>query len=747
MTTKSCRKTRRGRTLTQVLGATALLAGLGMSGQALAVQSPPGCNANTLSLTLTRSTAVAVPGQTVTFGVSVAVPATDSGGVPACDTSNVTIVARCPDANNNIPPTTADQVLATNQSYPAGTPPTSVGSIDCVMPAVDTNKAISAWSSASGTLLDTELLEGSPFDRANTITVTVTPCAVKIDKQVSCDGGETWTDATLVSSNEDGTNGCSAIGLNTPILVRYRAQNTSESCALTDCELTESNGTFGGTFSGSPDIAGIAPGATTDFIPAVNSPACSTAYGSNENPNEPNTATITCQTGGTPAQASDLASFQCLSVDATVDRQVDCGGGFVDPTQVRANEDGTNGCTAVDGEPVAWQYKGCNAGAAPLYDCTLVDLNSTFVSNPIVVGNLAAGQCSSDLPATKSPQDCSNELEASEAPDLGKVTMTCCTKDVAGIANCNANDRVDVYDVSTVTCSTPSGLNAVKECIDTDLDGTADNVRVTASATSGEVGFENCTATDTIYLDDATCPPAGAGTAIPLSPEAGQSANPFSLAPGASNSLFGTIEPALDQNACNTASVTCTVAGTAQQVTADAPPVVCEFREEEGCITRTPGFWGTHPGSDARIGTYDFLPQTVCGTPLTNVAAGNGNSAIEAMCSVGTDGKILGPNKTQLIRQCTAAYLNVAVTLAEEGDCSSGYPQLNAVLDACCDSDSICTGEYQGSYTMGACINILDEFNNSEDTLDSELLNRPGMADPTACQGSKGNGVVVQPTP
>ena len=220
---------------------TALLLGLGLSNHALAVQSPPGCNANTLNLTLSRSTAVAVPGQTVTFGVSVAVPTTDGAGVPACDTADVDITAQCPDGANNVPPTTPVQTLVTDADYPAGTPPTPVGSIDCVMPDVPAVQAVSAYSQADGLLLDTDLLAGSPFTRSNTITVTVTPCQVQVDKQVSCDGGATWVDPSLVLNNEDGTLNCSVIGLAGPVQVRYQAANTSESCLLTECVLSETN--------------------------------------------------------------------------------------------------------------------------------------------------------------------------------------------------------------------------------------------------------------------------------------------------------------------------------------------------------------------------------------------------------------------------------------------------------------------------------------------------------------------------
>jgi len=708
--------------------ATSLLV-LGFSQNTHAEQSPPGCNASTLNLTLSRSVGTAVPGQIVNFGVSVSV-APDLNGVPACDTKNVTITAQCPDSSNNIPPTTPVQTLAINQSYPAGTPPTSVGSIDCVMPDVPANKAISAYAKADGLLLDTDALEGSPLTAGKSITVIVTPCQVKIDKQVSCDNGNSWIDEGLVLNNEDGTLDCKVVGLDNPVMVRYQAQNTSASCPLTACQIQESNPSFS-----DPYVGNIAPGATTDFF-SGGSAACSTAYGNPENPNEPNTATITCQTGGTPVTASDLAAFSCLKVDAKVDRAVDCGDGFQDATLVRNNEDGTNGCNAVDGEPVNWKYAACNIGTAKLYDCKLVDQN-LLVSDPIHVGDLAAGACVENIPNSKGPVLCSDALESSEAHPNGKVDLICCDKDVAGIEDCQPANRVTVNDISTVTCSTPVELNITKECVDTNLDGTADNVRVKVSAGEGAVGFVNCVATDSLYRDGA-CPATGTADDVALTPEGGV-ASPFSLAAGSDQYLFGTIDPALQNKACNLASVTCTVEGTDQLVTANAPPVTCEFEEKQGCLTRTPGFWGNRPNV-----TSKYLDIEVCGKTIDNVTAGNGHSAIEAMCSVGKDSKIMGPQLTQLVRQCTAAALNIAASSEEGGDCRADDRNIGQVFDACCSAESACTGD-TSEMSISSCISQLDAFNNSLDTMNPEAFQKLGPADSSVCQASKNNGVVVKP--
>jgi hypothetical protein len=173
------------------------------------------------------------------------------------------------------------------------------------------------------------------------------------------------------------------------------------------------------------------------------------------------------------------------------------------------------------------------------------------------------------------------------------------------------------------------------------------------------------------------------------------------------------------------------------------------------CLSRTPGFWGNHPflieSSDPR--SLDLLPLDVCGTSLTSVAAGSTVSTTEAICSVGTDGKILGPQETQLIRQCTAALLNVKATKELGGSCEGAFlpggtitAGLTELLDACCDGDSVCTGASVPGFTIGSCIDQVDAFNSTE----SNTVTFPfdtGPADSSICRASKGNGVVVSPGP
>lgn len=279
-----------------------------------------------------------------------------------------------------------------------------------------------------------------------------------------------------------------------------------------------------------------------------------------------------------------------------------------------------------------------------------------------------------------------------------------------------------------MTCLTPN-FNVSKQC-DVNTDTNDATFTVTAQNT-GEVALENCVATDSLFTG-GLCPPSGNSSVQVLNPAA-----PFGLPVPGSQVLTG--GATLTTDSCNTVSVTCQAAGTGESITRTAE-ASCPFTPpNEGCLTRTPGFWGTHPHI-----TDNFLPLTVCGVEINNVNAGNGNSAIEAMCSVGKDGKIMGPQETQLVRQCMAASLNVAASAALEGNCNADFPGTNALLAACCGSESVCAGDVIDGFSVEDCITRLDTFNNqSADTLNFPYKVGPGNS--SVCRDSKNNGIVVNP--
>lgn len=431
---------------------------------------------------------------------------------------------------------------------------------------------------------------------------------------------------------------------------------------------------------------------------------------------------------GAPAQIFKTISVQVQSCLVKVDKQVSCDAGvtwFDDNGLVfLPSDDGVPvPCTAVDGTPIQVRYRVSNAGATSLYSCSLGETNPDFGTEPGVLTPLAAGSTTDYLYPTDNTAVCSDDFDAFE-PNTADVSCFC-------TAALNPDLKVSASDTADVTCNSTPTLSVTKLCEDENTDG-ENEITIEVCATAADLGLVNCTVTDNIYLTDPACPAdIGDPTSVTVSP-----AN-FDLAAGACQTVTGVVT--VQDEACNTVSVTCTIENTETELTETADDV-CEA-PGEGCLTRTPGFWGTHPAI-----TDLFLPQSVCGVALSEVD-NSPVSAIEAMCSVGYDSKILGPNLTQLVRQCTAAYLNVAATQAGGGNCGSEFPNLVNLLDQCCDVDSACTG-IEDDYSITECIGMVDSFNNSFDSLDPwGPFVQPGPAKPKTCQDSKKNGIVVTPTP
>jgi hypothetical protein len=157
------------------------------------------------------------------------------------------------------------------------------------------------------------------------------------------------------------------------------------------------------------------------------------------------------------------------------------------------------------------------------------------------------------------------------------------------------------------------------------------------------------------------------------------------------------------------------------------------------CLTRTRGFWGTHPHIAA-----DFLPITVCGKDqMTTVASVCGTS--EALCTSAQDRQGNPPSLT-LVAQLTAAKLNLAATLETvDGTCEDWEYGDKSIQEwiALCDTPQICNASKQAISGSG-CIEALDAFNNSLDTGFDEVpppFDQPGPAQVGECQKARGNGI------
>ena len=169
----------------------------------------------------------------------------------------------------------------------------------------------------------------------------------------------------------------------------------------------------------------------------------------------------------------------------------------------------------------------------------------------------------------------------------------------------------------------------------------------------------------------------------------------------------------------------------------------CDDGEEEGteCLTRTLGFWGTHPTIAAE---YD--PVIVCGDMINGQAAGTCSTS-EALCSSNLDYRQNSPY-LQLIAQLTAARLNLNATAALFGGATAlasrtaGSPSSRSSLNA----DFCECGGTSNAISTSGCIAALDAFNNSQDTGFDQTpspFDRPGRAQPAQCQAARGNGLAI----
>ena len=168
------------------------------------------------------------------------------------------------------------------------------------------------------------------------------------------------------------------------------------------------------------------------------------------------------------------------------------------------------------------------------------------------------------------------------------------------------------------------------------------------------------------------------------------------------------------------------------------PACDCVEEIDNQCLTRTGGFWGTHPAITA---AYDGF--TVCGKTLDDTAAGSCHSTTEALCvapGIEGDKKTCGrvPAYAQLVRQLTAAKLNLAATAANGGNCGV---EIQTLIDDC---EDLCDRS-QSAISSSGCIEALDAFNNSQDTfaITPPPFDNPGRADPSQCQAASGNGYLI----
>ncbi|MGK7296380.1 MAG: DUF7507 domain-containing protein [Candidatus Wenzhouxiangella sp. M2_3B_020] len=216
----------------------------------------------------------------------------------------------------------------------------------------------------------------------------------------------------------------------------------------------------------------------------------------------------------------------------------------------------------------------------------------------------------------------------------------------------------------------------------------------------------------------------------------------------------------------NTASADCAITGFDNRVDGSAT-ADCEVEIPREEVCRTPGFWGTHAGTEKRRSS-DLVQIVlnsnggsieVCGQTIDNTNVGNVHSAVEAMCV-----RIQGEQQRQLARQLTAMALNCLVS-GGDADCTG--TSVDALFDeanAACTTNDGNLGYYIGRVdcfnnggqydeASGEC--LIDEFDpnncqNRELDESSDIFDGvsplPGPAGSSrACTAANGNGVKVVP--
>ena len=550
----------------------------------------------------------------------------------------------------------------------------------------------------------------------DSITVTF-DCSVQVDKQISCDGGATWQDQGLQSANGDGFLGCIGNLGENDILVRYQARNTGD-VGLLSCNLTESNASLGPAIP----VGSIAALTTTDFVGMTAAPGL--ACTADLTGSEPDTATISCacdvpEIAAQNVQATDGTDFQCCG--AAVNKEVSCNAGPFGDSDFSGGIPGSPSCTAIDGQPVASQYQVQNLSTGNVQiSCSLSDTNTggilaTFGPGSFVV---AAGQTSGFTSGFN--ELCSSDLNSNE-PNSAALSCECTQGDL--VSN-TASDS----DQEQIACGTAE-FNISKLCVDEGGGNFQSQVTINNTGTTDLT----CDVTDQYFA--GLCPPAGVGTDVAMTTPVGVNAGLSGQSTGAFN---------VNTTVCNQASVDCNNVALGVDLDPQLATALCPVGG--GCFTRTPGYWGTHP---SQTQTVLGAGLEVCGITLDNTTAGLAGSAIEDMC--GTGGRDFKPNDTspqqlQLIRQCTAAALNLATSSQASLACESEFPGITATFEACCvGPTSTCdSGQTGQQISQSGCIDALDTFNNFSftegDDFPNFLVN--SSAEPEQCQLSNGNGFV-----
>jgi hypothetical protein len=309
-----------------------------------------------------------------------------------------------------------------------------------------------------------------------------------------------------------------------------------------------------------------------------------------------------------------------------------------------------------------------------------------------------------------------------------------------------------VTNTVNVSCSIAGFPNTVSGSDSHDVTILSPSVSLTkvcrpSSVVAGETLYWDITALNTgnvalnCLLDDPT---AGlAGVAVSLAPGADQTET---ASRATTIGDVGTVS--------NTATINCSLTGLPNSVS-DTASDDCEVTPPQDEICRTPGFWGTHAGTE-KSGSSDLTQMaitaaggslSICGRTITNTDLGSQSSAVEAICV-----SVQGAQQRQLARQLTAMALNCVIS-GGGSDCTG-----TSVESLFADANAACTANNNDAAITGF-ISQVDAYNNgltngchdrslSESDVFAGVSPLPGPAgSSTKCSAATKNQVYVVPVP
>jgi hypothetical protein len=270
--------------------------------------------------------------------------------------------------------------------------------------------------------------------------------------------------------------------------------------------------------------------------------------------------------------AGGLAEPPVCSV--SIDKQVDCGGGFIDIGDVNESCLGWNRSTRPESpaEDIAVRWVVENTGEDDLLNCTLAE------SNPLLLPQAGIGPLSpGEIDTQTLVRGCSDNLSMGE-PDTADVQCDCATDDPGDPPEARtafATDR------ASFACQTPQ-LNVLNQCVP-QLDAMGDltfdfEVTVRNPASENGATLDNCQVEDGVALGECSAD---------TNPEPTLFADAGTVPPGSESEVIfsGNV---VESTSCSVATVTCDVRGSVgedgpKEITVRAPAQCVPMPPLEGC--------------------------------------------------------------------------------------------------------------------------------------------------------------------